>query len=70
MRVEHIVYIGEHIPNVQIPLLHGSIYSGGSHRGEATDDLSEEDIVGDVFGFEDVATDGAAAAAQVSWFPG
>jgi hypothetical protein len=33
------------------------------------EDLSEEDIVGDVFGFELVATDGAVGAAQVSWFP-
>jgi hypothetical protein len=29
----------------------------------------EEDIVGDVFGFELVATDGAVGRAQVSWFP-
>src|SRR5271166_3363120 len=35
-----------------------------------TKDLGEEDIVGDVFGFEAVATDGAVGASQVSWFPG
>ena len=34
------------------------------------EDLGEEDIVGLVFGFELVATDGAVGASQVSWFPG
>jgi hypothetical protein len=34
------------------------------------EDLSEEDIVGDVFGFELVATDGAVGAAEVAGFPG
>jgi hypothetical protein len=33
------------------------------------EDLSEEDIVGLVFGFELVATEGAVGAAQVSGFP-
>jgi hypothetical protein len=35
-----------------------------------TEDLGEEDIVGNVFWFELVATDGAVGASQVSWFPG
>ena len=35
-----------------------------------TEDLGEEDIVGLVFGFELVATDGAVGASEVSWFPG
>ena len=34
------------------------------------EDLSEEDIVGLVFGFELVAADGSVGAAEVSWFPG
>ncbi|HSZ78605.1 MAG TPA: hypothetical protein VK775_14470, partial [Chthoniobacterales bacterium] len=34
------------------------------------EDLGEEDIVGDVFGFELVAADGAVGAAEVTWFPG
>jgi hypothetical protein len=34
------------------------------------EDLGEEDIVGLVLGFELVATDGAAGASQVAWFPG
>ena len=34
------------------------------------EDLGEEDIVGDVFGFELVATDGAVGAAEVAGFPG
>jgi hypothetical protein len=34
-----------------------------------TEDLSEEDIVGLVFGFELVATDGAVGAAEVAGFP-
>jgi hypothetical protein len=34
-----------------------------------TEDLGEEDIVGDVFGFELVATDGAVGASEVAWFP-
>jgi hypothetical protein len=34
------------------------------------EDLGEEDIVGLVFGFELVATDGAIGGAEVSWFPG
>jgi hypothetical protein len=34
------------------------------------EDLGEEDIVGLVFGFELVATDGAVGASEVSWFPG
>ena len=34
-----------------------------------TEDLGEEDIVGDVLGFEPVATDGAVGAAQVAGFP-
>ena len=34
------------------------------------EDLSEEDIVGLVFGFELVATESAVGAAEVSWFPG
>jgi len=33
------------------------------------EDLCEEDIVGDVFWFEHVATDGAVGAAEVAWFP-
>jgi hypothetical protein len=32
--------------------------------------MGEEDIVGLVFGFELVATDGAVGASEVSWFPG
>jgi hypothetical protein len=35
-----------------------------------TEDLGEEDIVGLVFGFELVATDGAVGASEVAWFPG
>jgi hypothetical protein len=35
-----------------------------------TEDLGEEDIFGDILGFELVATDGAVGAAEVSWFPG
>ena len=35
-----------------------------------TEDLGEEDIVGLVFGFELVATDGAVGASQVAGFPG
>ena len=35
-----------------------------------SEDLGEEDIVGLVFGFELVATDGAVGAAQVAGFPG
>ena len=34
------------------------------------EDLGEEDIVGLVFGFELVATDGAVGAAEVAGFPG
>jgi hypothetical protein len=34
------------------------------------EDLCEEDIVGLVFGFELVATDGAVGASEVAWFPG
>jgi hypothetical protein len=34
------------------------------------EDLGEEDIVGLVFGFEAVATDGAVGASQVAGFPG
>ena len=34
------------------------------------EDLGEEDIVGLVFGFELVATDGAVGASEVAWFPG
>jgi hypothetical protein len=34
------------------------------------EDLGEEDIVGLVFGFELVATDGAVGASEVSWFQG
>ena len=34
------------------------------------EDLGEEDIVGLVFGFEHVATDGAVGGAEVAWFPG
>jgi hypothetical protein len=34
-----------------------------------SEDLGEEDIVGLVFGFELVATDGAVGAAQVAGFP-
>jgi hypothetical protein len=33
------------------------------------EDLGEEDIVGDIFGFELVATEGAVGAAEVAWFP-
>jgi hypothetical protein len=33
------------------------------------EDLGEEDIVGLVFGFEAVATDGAVGAAQLAGFP-
>jgi hypothetical protein len=33
-------------------------------------DLGEEDIVGDVFWFELVATDDAVGASEVAWFPG
>jgi hypothetical protein len=33
------------------------------------EDLGEEDIVGDVLGFEPVATGGAVGGAQVSGFP-
>jgi hypothetical protein len=33
------------------------------------EDLSEEDIVGDILGFELVAAEGAVGAAEVSWFP-
>ena len=35
-----------------------------------SEDLGEEDIVGDVLGFEAVATDGAVGAAEVAGFPG
>jgi len=35
-----------------------------------TEDLGKENIVGDVFGFEPVATDGAVGAAEVAGFPG
>jgi hypothetical protein len=35
-----------------------------------SEDLGEEDIVGLVFGFEAVATDGAVGASQVAGFPG
>jgi hypothetical protein len=47
-------------------------YGEGSVRTEEfmAEDLGEEDIVGLVFGFELVATDGAVGAAEVSWFPG
>jgi hypothetical protein len=34
------------------------------------EDLGEEDVVGNVFGFELVATDGAVGRAQVAWFQG
>jgi hypothetical protein len=34
-----------------------------------TEDLGKEDIGGDVFGFELVATDGAIGASLVAWFP-
>jgi hypothetical protein len=34
-----------------------------------TEDLGEEDIVGLVFGFELVATDGAVGASEVAGFP-
>jgi hypothetical protein len=34
------------------------------------EDLSEKDIVGLVFRFEAVATDGAVGAAEVAGFPG
>ena len=34
------------------------------------EDLGEEDIVGLVFWFEHVATDGAVGGAEVAWFPG
>jgi hypothetical protein len=46
-------------------------YGKGCVRSEefVTEDLGEEDIVGDVFWFELVATDGAVGASQVSWFP-
>jgi hypothetical protein len=33
------------------------------------EDLGEEDIVGDIFGFELVAAEGAVGAAQVAGFP-
>jgi hypothetical protein len=35
-----------------------------------SEDLGEEDIVGLVFGFELVATDGAVGDSEVSWFQG
>jgi hypothetical protein len=35
-----------------------------------SEDLGEEDIVGLVFGFELVATDGAIGGAEVAGFPG
>ena len=34
-----------------------------------TEDLCEEDIVGDVFGFEAVATDAAVGATDLFWNP-
>jgi hypothetical protein len=34
------------------------------------EDLCEEDIVGLVFGFEHLATDGAVGASEVAGFPG
>jgi hypothetical protein len=34
-----------------------------------TEDLGEEDIVGDIVGFELVATEGAVGASHVAWFP-
>ena len=34
-----------------------------------TEDLGEENIVGNILGFELVATEGAVGAAQVAWFP-
>ena len=33
------------------------------------EDLGEEDVVGHVFGFEEVARDGAVGGAQVARFP-
>ena len=47
-------------------------YGEGCVRTEefVAEDLGEEDIVGDVFGFELVATDGAVGAAEVAGFPG
>ena len=33
-------------------------------------DLGEEDVVGLVRGFEEVAADGGVGRAQVAWFPG
>jgi hypothetical protein len=35
-----------------------------------SENLDEEDIVGDVLGFEAVATDGAVGSSQVAGFPG
>ena len=47
-------------------------YGEGCVRSEEfmAEDLGEEDIVGDVFGFELVATEGAVGASQVAGFPG
>jgi hypothetical protein len=47
-------------------------YGEGSVGSEEfmAEDLGEEDIVGDIFGFELVAAEGAVGAAQVAGFPG
>jgi hypothetical protein len=60
---------GSRPPNVKI--LVTLSYGEGCIGTEefVAEDLGEEDIVGDVFGFEAVATDGAVGASEVSWFP-
>jgi hypothetical protein len=58
------------LSNVKI-LITLSYGKGGIRPQEfMAEDLGEEDIVGLVFGFELVATDGAVGAAEVAWFPG
>jgi hypothetical protein len=61
---------GSRLSNVKI--LVTLSYGEGSVWAEwfMAEDLGEEDIVGLVFGFELVATDGAVGASEVAGFPG
>ena len=61
---------GTRLSNIKI--LIGLPYGEGGIGTEefVAEDLCEEDIVGVVFGFEIVATDGAVGASQVAGFPG
>jgi hypothetical protein len=60
---------GSRVSNIKILITLS--YGKGCVRTEEfmSEDLGEEDIVGLIFGFEAVATDGAVGAAQVAWFP-